>query len=156
MATTRLKTDPKQQMGNTPWGNRVAFRFVLSTDASGRVLGADRLADFKTGDKVVLGMLPEGLRILDSQVLVTTALTAATTGKLGFEYADGIDNATAPQDDDYFGAALALNAAARLRNATTNATVLLPKPAHVTLVLGGADNAKSGRVEIIIEGVFEG
>lgn len=151
-----LKTNPHNRVGNTAYGNSQKLQFVLSTDATGKVLGADSLAAFNKDDEVALGILPGGMRLHDSMVNVTTALTAATTATLGFKYVDGANNTTVPEDDDYFGADLVVNATGRLRNATTNPSVRLPKDAYLVLKLGGANNAKSGRVEVTIDAAMEG
>lgn len=151
-----LKTNPHNRVGNTAYGNSQKLHFVLSTDATGKILGADALAAFNKDDKVALGILPAGMRLYDSLANVTTPLTAATTADLGFEYVDGIDNNAVPQDADYFGAGLVLSATGRLRNATTNPSVRLPKDAYLVLKLGGANNAKSGRVEVTIDAAMEG
>lgn len=151
-----LKNDPAQNMGNTGYGNRQGFRFVLSTDSAGRALGATSLQALNIGTQVVVGVLPEGLRITDSQVLVTDAMGAGVTAKLGFVYADGVDSNAVPQDAAYFGTGLALSAVARLRNAVAKASHKLPKPALVVLEIAGANVAESGRVEVHIEGVTEG
>lgn len=151
-----LKTNPHNRVGNTAYGNSQKLHFVLSTDATGKILGADALAAFNQNDEVALGILPAGIRLHDSVVNVTTPLTATTTATIGFKYVDGIDSNTVPQDDDYFGAGLVVNAAGRLRNATTNPSVRLPKDAYLVLKLGGANNAKSGRVEVTIDAAMEG
>lgn len=151
-----LKTNPHNRVGNTAYGNTMKLLFVLSTDATGKVLGADKLAAFNVNDEVVLGELPEGLRITDSTVTVTTPLSASTTVDLGFKYTDGDDHTAVPQDADYFGAGIVTSSAAKLRNSTTNPSVRLPKDALLVLKLNGANNAKSGRVEVLIEGLMEG
>ncbi|MNV91950.1 hypothetical protein D3C71_1864960 [compost metagenome] len=104
------------------------------------------------GDKVYLQMLPEGFRLEDSQTIVSVALTAAVTGSLGFEYADGVDSAEVPQDAAYFGAGLVLNATGRLRTASVKAPVTLAKEAYLVLTIAGAANAKAGRVDVIVHG----
>ena len=77
--------------------------------------------------------------------------SAAVTGSLGFAYADGVDSADVPQDAAYFGAALVLSAAARLRN-TVAKLVTLPKDARLVLTIDGADNAKAGALVAIVHG----
>ena len=105
----------------------------------------------------MLGTLPAGFKLLDSQVVVKTAMTASVTGNLGFAYVDGVNvTGDAAQDDDYFGAALVLSSAARLRNVTTNGAVILPKDANLTLTTAGAANAKASRVEVTVYGIAQG
>lgn len=60
-----------------------------------------------------------------------------------------------PQDDDYFGAAVALSAVARVRNTTGNASVTLPKDAYLT-VAASAAVAEAATVEVIVFGIAEG
>ena len=151
-----LKTNPHNRVGNTAYGNSQKLHFVLSTDTNGKVLGADALADFKQDDEVALGILPTGMRLHDSLVNVTTPMSASTTLTLGFKYVDGIDHTAVPQDDDYFGSGLVVSAAGRLRNATTNASVRLPKDAYLVAKLGGANNEKASCVEMTIDAAMEG
>ncbi|RMX08505.1 hypothetical protein D8I35_05355 [Corticibacter populi] len=157
MATiTKTIKDAGVSLGSTPWGNLSALRYLLATNAAGAVLNSDSTAAAAQGDVIRIGILPAGFRFVDSQVLVKVGLTASVTGKLGFAYVDGKDDTAAPQDDDYFGTGLVLSAAARLRNATANGTVVLKKDAYLTLTLAGADNAKASEVEVVIFGIAEG
>ena len=105
---------------------------------------------------VRLGVLPAGFKLLDSQVIVSDAFTAAVTTSIGFAYVDGVDSAAVPQSANYFGAGLSLAATARLRNATTNAPVTLPKDAYLILTTAGAANAAAGIADILIDGVLTG
>src|SRR5690606_5989796 len=123
------------------YGNTAVLAFALKTGATGGAIGADITAPLAIGDVVDLGPLPAGFRLDDSTVIVSTALTASVTGSLGFAYADGVDSAEVPQDAAYFGAGLVLSAAARLRNATAKAPVVLAKPARLILTVAGAANA---------------
>ena len=50
----------------------------------------------------------------------------------------------------------ALATAARLRNATSNASLVLPKDAHLTLTVKTANNAKASEIEVVIYGIAEG
>lgn len=83
-------------------------------------------------------------------------MTASVTGNLGFEYVDGVASTAVPADAEYFGAALALNATGRLRNATTKVPVVLPKDAWLVLTTGGAANAKAARVDVLLSVASEG
>lgn len=158
MATiTKLgKQAPSNRLGATPYGNLTAFRFMLLTTAAGALVDGDSTAPVASGDVMKIGILPAGFRLIDSEVIVKTGMTASVTGSLGFAYDDGVDDAKVPQDDDYFGAGLVMSAAARLRNATSNTSVTLPKDAWLTLTTGGAANAKASEVEIIVFGIIEG
>lgn len=142
----------RQFGGATPYGNITTLPFPLKTNAIGAAIGADSVAAIGLGDKVVLGVLPAGMRLDDSQLIVSVAMTALVTGTIGFEYDDGVDHAAVPQDAAYFGTGLVLNATGRLRNATAKAPVVLPKPAKLILVTAGAANAKASQIDLLITG----
>lgn len=157
MATIKTKNaNSGVQLGNTPWGNLSALRYPLKTKATGAVINSDSNAAIAVNDVVELGHLPAGFRFVDSQVVVVDGMTATVTGDLGFAYQDGKDDTAVPQDADYFGAGLNLAAAARLRNATANPGVVLPKDANLTLTVKGAANAKASQLEVVIFGIAEG
>lgn len=136
--------------GAALYGNVTVQHFELETRANGSVIGSDSNAAVGNGDEIILGKLPQGARLDDSQVIVSDAFTAATVCKLGFRYVDGVENTDVPQDDDYFGTGLVLNAVGRLRNATTNKPVKLPKEAYLVLTSSGAAHASVGRADILI------
>jgi hypothetical protein len=154
MATVTINQFRARQFGGAAgaYGNVTALPFRLITAASGGAIGADSAAAIGSGDKVVLGVLPSGMRLDDMNLVVSTAMTAAVTGTIGFEYEDGVDSVAVPQDAAYFGAGLALNAAGRLRLATTKAPVILPKNAKLILVTAGAANAKASQIDLLITG----
>lgn len=156
MATITQSQSAHNNLGITPYGNLTALHFVLETNAAGAAINSNSATAIALGDTVRLGVLPAGFKLVDSQVVVQTGLTAAVTGKLGFAYTDGVDVAATAQDDDYFGAGLVLSAAARLRNATSNSAVTLPKDAYLTLTTAGAANAKAARVEVTVLGIVQG
>lgn len=158
MATITQSQSAHNNLGVTPYGNLTALHFVLETNATGAAINSNSTAAIiAIGDVVRLGVLPAGFKLIDSQVVVQTGLTAAVTGKLGFAYVDGVDVVgVAAQDDDYFGTGLVLSAAARLRNATSNSAVTLPKDAYLTLTTAGAANAKAARVEVTVLGIVQG
>lgn len=157
MATITQSQSAHNNLGVTPYGNLTALHFVLETNATGAAINSNSAAAIAIGDVVRLGVLPAGFKLIDSQVVVQTGLTAAVTGKLGFAYVDGVDIVGVDaQDDDYFGTGLVLSAAARLRNATSNSAVTLPKDAYLTLTTAGAANAKAARVEVTVLGIVQG
>lgn len=157
MATIKVKSVGNGvHVGNTPWGNLTALRYVVKTNAAGAVINSDSKAAIAQNDQVNLGFLPAGFRFVDSEVVVVTGMTATITGDLGFAYQDGVDDATVPQDADYFGAGLNLATAARLRNAAANASVVLPKDASLMLTVKTAANAKTSEIEVVIFGIAEG
>ena len=153
MSTIKIKKFREGQFGGmVNEGNLTTLRYALDTLATGAVANADSAAPLAVGDVVDLGSLPAGYCLEDAQVIVSTALTAAVTGSLGFKYADGVNDADVPQDAAYFGAGLVLSAAARLRNASAKALVTLPKEARLILTIAGADNAKVGALVVIVHG----
>lgn len=157
MATiTKKKVLNLKQFGGTPYGNKATLEFNLTTNAIGAFADSDVATAVQSGDKIRLGVLPAGFRPDDSQVIVSDAFSASVTANIGFEYVDGVDSTAVPQSATYFGSALALSSAARLRNATTNAPVTLPKDAYLILTTGGAANAVVGVADIFIEGVLTG
>ena len=157
MTTITQPQSAHNNLGITPYGNLTALHFVLETNAAGAAINSNSTAAIAIGDVVRLGVLPAGFKLIDSQVVVQTGLTAAVTGKLGFAYVDGVDVVgVAAQDDDYFGTGLVLSAAARLRNAASNSAVTLPKDAYLTLTTAGAANAKAARVEVTVLGIVQG
>lgn len=153
MATIKKKSIGEQQFGGAvPFGNLTIYRATLETGSTGAALNADSTAALAVNDVVVLDTLPQGMLLSDAQIIISTAMTAAVTGSLGFVYADGVDSTEAPQDAAYFGAALALNATARLRCATAKAPVKLAKEAYLTLTITGAANAKASRIDVLVQG----
>ncbi len=157
MATiTKKKVLNQATFGGTPYGNLSVLPFNLTTNAVGAFVDSDTATGIALGDVVRLGVLPAGFKLLDSQVIVSDAFTAAVTTSIGFAYVDGVDSAAVPQSANYFGAGLSLAATARLRNATTNAPVTLPKDAYLILTTAGAANAAAGIADILIDGVLTG
>ena len=156
MATVTKNQTERNDFNHTPYGNVVALRYTLKTNASGGAIDADSAAALDVADVVNVGILPAGLRIIDSQVVVKTAMTASVTGNLGFAYVDGVNDTSVSQDATYLGTALVLSAAARLRNVVAKTSVTLQKPAYLTLTVGGAKNVKASEVEITILAIAEG
>ena len=151
MATVSLKSALKRQFGNTPYGNLSVLSFALTTLASGAAADSDSTAAIAVGDVIDLGPLPEGLRLDDAQIIVTTGMTATITGSLGFKYEDGTDSTEAPQDAAYFGSGIDLAAAGRKR-ATGTKLLTLAKPARLILTTAVAANAKASDIKVLVYG----
>lgn len=151
MPTVTLKTLNLRQFGNVPYGNVTNLVFPLTTNAAGAAVNSDSAAAIASGDVIDLGPLPEGMRLDDASVFVTTGMTATITGSLGFKYADGVDSAEVPQDAAYFGAGIDLAAAGRKR-ATGSKLVTLPKPARLILTTAVAANAKVSDIKVLVSG----
>lgn len=151
MATVSLKSALKRQFGNNPYGNLSVLSFALATLASGAAADSDSTAAIAAGDVIDLGPLPEGLRLDDAQIIVTTGMTATITGSLGFKYEDGTDSTEAPQDAAYFGSGIDLAAAGRKR-ATGTKLLTLAKPARLILTTAVAANAKASDIKVLVHG----
>ena len=151
MATVSLKSALKRQFGNTPYGNLSVLSFALATLASGAAADSDSTAAIAVGDVIDLGPLPEGLRLDDAQIIVSTGMTATITGSLGFKYEDGTDSTEAPQDAAYFGSGIDLAAAGRKR-ATGTKLLTLAKPARLILTTAVAANAKASDIKVLVYG----
>lgn len=146
----------KRAFGDTPYGNLSRIAAQLKTNSSGGALEADSGAAIANGDKVKLVLLPAGMTLDDYMMIVSVAFTASVVAKVGFEYADGVDSAAVPQDDDYFGAAIAINATGVYRKTAVTPPVTLPKDAWLILTTGGANNAKAAQADILVFGELTG
>lgn len=156
MAKVNLSQYHTRQFGGAaPFGNLTSLVFPLATNAVGAAINSDSTAAIASGDVVTLGVLPEGMRLEDLSVFVTTGMTASVTGSVGFEYEDGVDSTEVPQDAAYFISAGSLATAGRLR-ASTGKLVTLPKPAYLTLTTGGAANAKVSDIKFVVHGELTG
>ena len=155
MATVSLKSALKRQFGNNPYGNLSVLSFALATLASGAAADSDSTTAIAAGDVIDLGPLPEGLRLDDAQIIVSTGMTATITGSLGFKYEDGTDSTEAPQDAAYFGSGIDLAAAGRKR-ATGTKLLTLAKPARLILTTAVAANAKASDIKVLVTGELTG
>ena len=156
MATVTLKQVQKRQFGGfTPYGNVTALMFALATAANGAAVASDSSAALAAGDVVDLGPLPEGMRLDDASVFVTTGMTATITGSLGFKYEDGVDSTAVPQDAAYFGTGIDLATTGRKR-ASGSKLVTLPKPARLILTTAVAANAKASDIKVLVTGELTG
>jgi hypothetical protein len=139
--------------GGTPYGNNGVNRYALTTNSSGVMADSDLTTALQIADVVRLGVIPAGTYLDDCLAIVSDAFTASMTMKLGFAYVDGSDDSGVPQDDDYFFAALALDAAGRTRaNNTGVRPVKLPKPAYLIATIAGAAAAAAGIADILVFG----
>lgn len=81
--------DTYQFGGFSPYGNLTVLRFGYDTNAIGAVISSDTQTAVAAGDKVYVGTVPQGF-----------VFVSAVGTKLGFEYADGVNDATVPQGAD--------------------------------------------------------
>ena len=157
MAKITRKTASQPQYGGfAPYGNLTALYYQVATNATGAVIESDSTAAVASGDVIDLGPIPAGMRLDDVLITVSTAMSAAVTGKLGFVYSDGVDRTDVPQNDAFFGTGYALAAAAVLRKTAATAPVRLPKEARLILTTGGAANAKASQIDVRLSGELTG
>lgn len=160
MATITLKNILQKQPyfgGITPYGNALELRFKLDTNSSGVYTEGDSTSAIGTTDVVRLGILPAGMRLSDALAIVSDAFRASTTCKLGFQYVDGVDSTDVPQDDDYFFAALALDAQGRTRAANVAVRpVVLPKDAYLIYTNAVAAQNAAGQLDVLVYGEMVG
>lgn len=148
--TKNALANEKQHTG-TPYGTAITLHFAVTTNASGAVVNSNVATGVAAGDVVRMGIIPAGMRLDDAKVLVSTGWTATMTAKLGFAYVDGVDSTAVPQDDDYFGAAIAIATAGRYAAANTAVRpVVLPKDAYLILTAGVTNNAKASQTDVLV------
>ena len=146
-----------RQFGNVPFGNDSLLPFTLTVNASGIALNTDQATALQIGDVVRLGIIPGGFQPWDCKVVISTAMAAATTYKLGFLYTDGVDSTAVPQNDAYFVPATTSAAtAAILSKSATTAPVVLPKNAYLVLTLAGAAQTGASQLDVVVEGIHTG
>ena len=158
MATvTKKKVLNQSTFGGTPYGNLSVLSYNLTTNASGVYVDSDQATAVALGDKVRLGVLPAGMKLIDALFIVSDAFTALVTADIGFEYVDGVDSTAVPQDADYFGTAITLHTLGRYpADNTAVAPVVLPKDAYLIVTTAGAACAAVGVADILIKGVQTG
>lgn len=157
MATVTKKLLRSNQFDGAPYGNAAKHICNLTTTAAGIPVDSNAAGAAAIGDIVRFGILPAGFLIADALAIVSDAFTASATAKIGFAYVDGVDSTAVPQDDDYFFAALAINAAGRTRASNTAvAPVTLPKDAYVIATIAGANLAAVGILDLVVEGINTG
>lgn len=107
----------------------------------------------QSGDVIQLGVISGGATLVDCLALISNASAGSVTGKLGFQYVDGVDSTVVPQDDDFFFAATALSSTATVRKTNVTPPVTLPqgKNAYLILTIGGAAHSADCVVDIWIE-----
>lgn len=148
--TKNFLRDEKQSTG-TPYGTSTTLHYAVTTNPSGAVVGSNSASAVASGDVVRMGIIPAGMRLDDANVLVSTGWTATMTAKLGFAYVDGVDSTAVPQDDDYFGAAIAIATAGRYAASNTAVRpVVLPKDAYLILTAGVTNNAKASQTDVLV------
>ena len=160
MATVTKKNAhnlPDPGFGGVAYGNMFSLNFKFEVNASGIMADSDKAAAIAATDKVILGKLPAGMRLIDCKCIVSDTFTDTATFDLGFEYCDGVDVTGAAEDADYFmDAGDYHDAAAILTRNEPVATITLPKDAYLILTNNTAALDAAGIMDIEIIGVMGG
>lgn len=160
-----LNVAKKRLFGGVPFGNAFKWRYSFATNAAGGEASQSQASALQIGDIVQLGILEEGMLLLDSLIKVSAAFPAGTTCSLGFAYVSGVDSAIVPQNASYFGSGISLATAGTIRNVTSNAPVTLPTPqttsgdggsAFLILTITGANQSAIGVADVIVDGILTG
>lgn len=155
MATiTKKKIASQNQFGGTPYGNLSQLIFNVTTNSSGVWTEGDSTSAPTASDELIIGILPAGMVVTDSLMIVSDAFTAATTAKVGLRAVDGV---TTQDDADYFTASLVLNAAGRYRaDNTAVAPIKLARDMYIVMDWDAATNAAAGVLDMVVYGELTG
>ena len=158
MATITQKTYSDVHFGSAPpYGNFSVRHLRLETNSVGAVANSDVATGVAIGDVVRVGVIPGGMKLIDFLMIISDATTAALTGKIGFQYVDGVDDTAVPQDDDYFVAAgQSLATAAVVRKTAATKVVTLPKDAYLIVTTAGAASDAVALIDFAITGEIIG
>nr|WP_101121804.1 hypothetical protein [Neisseria meningitidis] len=151
MAKIHVRNNGGNRFGGVPYGNMAVEHYRIVAKEDGTILGADAYGPPKADDVLVLGVLEQGFRLDDAQIIVKTGMASGITADVGFVYADGADDANVPQDAAYFASDADFASAARIRCQSAK-LVTLPKQALLTVTLKGAASAKAADIDILIYG----
>ncbi|HEZ0077942.1 TPA: hypothetical protein WD507_000873 [Neisseria meningitidis] len=151
MAKIHVKNNGGNRFGGVPYGNMAVEHYRIVAKEDGTILGADAYGPPKADDVLVLGVLEQGFRLDDAQIIVKTGMASGITADVGFVYADGADDANVPQDAAYFASDADFASAARIRCQSAK-LVTLPKQALLTVTLKEAASAKAADIDILIYG----
>jgi hypothetical protein len=150
--TKNNSSEKSSKYGDLPFGNNAIRRIRMETNAAGILKESNATAAVAIADILVLEELPKGFVWHDAIAVVSTAAGQAATVNIGFRYADGVDDASFPQSNTAFFAALALNATSRTSTVTKLPMKPLPKAAYVVAVVAGAALSSASVTQVAIEG----
>ncbi len=158
MSTVTKKFLSQERSNAQPAGNTWSQIYALDVNSSGIFASSDLATAIQIGDIIRFGIIPAGITLTDASVIISNAMKAATTYKLGFAYVDGVDVAAVPQDDDYFiVAGTASSSAARtVANNTGIRPITLPKDAYLIMTIAGAAQDEASVVDVIVRGIQTG
>lgn len=151
MAKIHVRNKVGNNFGGSPYGNLAVEHYNITTKANGSIEGSNTVTAPQANDVLILGILEQGFRLDDAQIIVKTPMTTNITADIGFEYVDGVNNAKVPQDSAYFASGADLATVGRLR-ASTAKLVCLPKDAFLTVTIKGAANTNAADIDILISG----
>ncbi|HEZ2019615.1 TPA: hypothetical protein WHP88_001016 [Neisseria meningitidis] len=151
MAKIHVRNNGGNRFGGVPYGNMAVEHYRIVAKEDGTILGADAYGPPKADDVLVLGVLEQGFRLDDAQIIVKTGMASGITADVGFVYADGADDANVPQDAAYFASDADFASAARIRCQSAK-LVTLPKQALLTVTLKEADSKAAADIDILIYG----
>ncbi|HFC8112308.1 TPA: hypothetical protein ACLA8V_000132 [Neisseria meningitidis] len=151
MVKIHVRNNGGNRFGGVPYGNMAVEHYRIVAKEDGTILGADAYGPPKADDVLVLGVLEQGFRLDDAQIIVKTGMSSGITADVGFVYADGADDANVPQDAAYFASDADFASAARIRCQSAK-LVTLPKQALLTVTLKGADSEAAADIDILIYG----
>lgn len=151
MAKIHVRNNGGNRFGGVPYGNLAVEHYRIVAKENGTILGADAYGPPKANDVLVLGVLEQGFRLDDAQIIVKTGMSSGITADVGFVYADGADDVNVPQDAAYFASGADFASAARIRCQSAK-LVTLPKQALLTVTLKEADSEAAADIDILIYG----
>lgn len=155
MANIKILGLTQDPYHSATYGNAWIRKFVLRTNKIGAVEGADTKIAVQAGDVVTFGVFPRGMELMDC-MSITTSGGLAGTAKIGWRYADGVDDQRIPQSDTYFHEALPLDADDRVRaDNKQSKPVRLPKEVELIATMSDAQTGE-GVLEVIVEGISHG
>lgn len=158
MATVTKKFLGQERSHTGVFGNSWDQVYSFETNASGVFVNSSQATAVAIADVVRIGVIPGGVTLTDALVWIPDPFAASTTYKLGFQYVDGVDSTSVPQDDDYFIVA-GTSSASLARTAANNLAVRrvkLPKDAYLILTAAGANHSAAGVMDVVVRGMQGG
>ena len=158
MATVTKKFLVQERSHTGVFGNNWGQVYSFETNASGVFVNSSLSTAVAIADVVRFGVIPGGVTLTDALVLISDAFASSTTYKLGFQYVDGVDSTSVPQDDVYFIVA-GTSSASLARTAANNTAVRpvkLPKDAYLILTVAGANHSAVGIMDVVVRGLQGG
>ena len=154
---------PQQaHIGSSPDGDMTSLHYTIYSNASGiivdgsGVLNSNDASAVASGDIIQLGVIPQGFKMYNVDMIVSTAASASATASIGFAYTDGVDVTATPQNATFGFSAKTIATAAYLRQDQPNPPVVLPKDAYLILTNGGATWAKACQIDVVVTGKYLG